>query len=742
MGIKAKIASLVVELTANAATFNSELRDSQATARDWGAEVKTVATAGGAALAAGAAVGTAALAAMAAQSMENIDALTNHADRLGMTTEALAQLQHHASKNGMEMEEMNGSLQTMVELVSEAAVLGTGAAAEAMDEMRMSAEAMNSMSPDQMFNEIAESLSNVENANDRLRLSILMFGDEGAGMVNVVRGGAEAIAEAAAEADALGLSISRIDAAKIEAALEAGEMSAKVFEGLGNTLAIAVAPYIEAIQMEFVESAVAANGFRDVVSTGMAVTATAVGLVADTIHGMKAVWLGVQLAAATFVAATLSNLELLYQGVAKVAGVLPGLNGDIDQNSGIALWARNARIVANGLGEDLRNLAMQEMPSNKVQQWFIDIEQQAEASARDVANYQESITKKSAKSRLVALNNQLMMETETVQQSFERREDLAKKAFERNKKVIDGARAHVSQQLYSEAMANNLAAYQSKLAEIAEEKAKLSANDESFTSDDVDRLHERLTAQNETIAEAYRRRELMLINTLAANQISEERYMEVSKLNYASYQQDLAKQDEQRLRQKEAADRISLQMEAQLNSNMMSLGHGLAGQNKKLQMAMLAIDTYMKAKSAIISGYEAGMKAAAALAGTGPQGPALAAAANAKMVTMGYASAAAIAANGVIQGMGAGGGSSSGGSSASTPSETALPNTAATIASIPGAAERRAGGESVVVMGNIYTRAIQAIDTESFAQAAMRNKSAIAEATEAELNEYGRTLVS
>jgi len=605
MSLKARIASLVVELTANAATFNSELRDSRNEARNWGAEVKKVAAIGGAALAASAAVGVAALSSMADEAMDSVDAMAKHADKIGMSTVALAGLRHQAELNGVAQNQLDMGLQRMVRRVAEAAS-GTGEAVGALAELGISAQELANMKPDEQFYAVADAMQNIEGQSKKVRLAFKLFDSGGVGLVNAMRGGSEVIAASVREAEALGLAVSRIDASKIETANDASDRAAKVFQGLGNTLAVKVAPFITEIKTQFVNSAIAANGFRDVVSKGMAVTATAVGLVADTIHGMKAVWLGVQLAAATFVAATLSNLELLYQGVAKVAGVLPGLNGDIDQNSGIALWARTARIVANGLGDDLHKLAMQEMPSEKVRRWFIDVEKSSTDAAAAFVESQE------------ALNNQMIKPPDP--------------------------------------------------------------DDDLFTSVEVDRLHERLTAQNETIAEAYRRRELMLINTLKANQISEERYMEVSKLNYASYAKEVAKIEEAKAKTiKQGTGKFFTDMSALSehgNRNLMLIGKTAATMNVIMSTIESAQNAYKWASAwgGPIAG--AGAAASATIAGTIRLRA---------LQSNSIASASSSSASSPTSG-------------ASTATTTATPNTAANISALPREAqtqlEQRAAGKA------------------------------------------------
>jgi hypothetical protein len=236
-----------------------------------------------------------------------------------------------------------------------------------------------------------------------------------------------------------------------------------------------------------------------------------------------------------------------------------------------------------------------------------------------------------------------------------------------------------------------------------------------------------------------------------ANEYADEQFQILADRRRQEIDQELAQEERKQaelLKMQEAANRQRLSMESSLQSNLLSLGNTIAAKDKKLKMAMLAVDTFLKAKQAITAGYVAGAEAAKSLAGTGPQGPALAAAANAEMIRMGYANAALITANGIAQGVASGSsgsGYSSSGGYGGSPAVTTFSSSAQDVAvtSVASSQERRAGEPGVVIYGDFYAQgAVSAIDAESFAAVAMRNKTAIADATESALNEYGRSLVN
>lgn len=384
MGLKAKIASLVVDLSANSASFNSELANSKKNAGSWATDIKKYAKVAAAALAATGIAGAAALTKLTKASMVNIDALAKHADKIGMTTQALAGMRHQAELNGVANKALDVGLQRMVRRISEAAQ-GTGVASTALAELSLNAEQLNSLSPDQQFSAIAEAMQNVASQSDKVRLGFKLFDSEGVGLINAMRGGADAMSKAQKEAESLGIAINRIDAAKIEAANDAIYRADQVWTGLGNTLAVTVSPFIAAMKTDFTESAIANNGFRDQVVTGMKVVSKAVGFVGNAVRGMQVLWKGTQLVVATFVAETLSHLNRLAHSVAEVANLIPGIEIEIDPNSGIAGFAKVAQNQVARLKDEMHALAMQDLPSDKVDEYFERINTQAQAEAERIA---------------------------------------------------------------------------------------------------------------------------------------------------------------------------------------------------------------------------------------------------------------------------------------------------------------------------------------------------------------------
>ena len=180
------------------------------------------------------------------KSFAAIDNLAKTADRIGMTTEALAGLRHHAAIAGMEMSKLDRAMQYMVRNVAEVST-GVGEAKDAFVELGLDAKKMLELTPVQQFEAIVDAFQKIENQTKRVHLAMEIFGMRGVGLINIINQGKDAFQAAMKEARGLGLAINRIDAAKVEAANDAVTRLKGAFQGLFNTIAIKIAPVVERV---------------------------------------------------------------------------------------------------------------------------------------------------------------------------------------------------------------------------------------------------------------------------------------------------------------------------------------------------------------------------------------------------------------------------------------------------------------------------------------------------------------
>ncbi len=241
------------------AGLGGEMKGNIATAAKWGAAVSVAATAATAAIVAG--------------SLKSIDALAKTSDKLGIAISDLQALRQAAELTGVGTNTLDMSLQRMTRRLSEAAQ-GTGEAQDALKELNLDALALAKLTPDEQFREIAGAMKQVGSQSDRVRLAFKLFDSEGAALVNTLALGKSGLQEIGDEMDALGASITRVDAAKVEAANDAMLRVATAAGAVSDRLTIELASSITAVANQMVAefsrgSGSLGTGMADAVDVGV-----------------------------------------------------------------------------------------------------------------------------------------------------------------------------------------------------------------------------------------------------------------------------------------------------------------------------------------------------------------------------------------------------------------------------------------------------------------------------------------
>jgi hypothetical protein len=202
------------------------------------AMAKRVAVAAATMAAAFAAAG-AALLAFVNKTTKSIDELDKLGIRLGVSVEALSQLQFVADRSGISFKNMTLSLQRMGRRVAEAAV-GMGEAQQALFDLNLSAADLNKLPIETQFKAILTALDGVESSADRLRIAFKLFDSEGVSVLQTLDGGIEGFNSLIREADRFNAVLGR-DA--VDAAKEFQDAMANL-RGAGRGLANSLSPLI------------------------------------------------------------------------------------------------------------------------------------------------------------------------------------------------------------------------------------------------------------------------------------------------------------------------------------------------------------------------------------------------------------------------------------------------------------------------------------------------------------------
>jgi len=350
-------------------------------------------------------VGSAGFGLLVKTSLDSVDALAKTSDKLGITTEGLAGMRLAAELSGVASNTLDMALQRMVRRLSEAAA-GTGEAKDAIKELGLDAQQLAAMAPDEAFQKIAGAMENVTDQSDKVRISFKLFDSEGVALVNTLALGEDGLRAVAVEADALGLSVSRIDAAKIEAANDSFTRLGGVTKGLGNAIAANVSPYITELATRFVDAAKQAGGMSNFVAKAMKKVVGAVGFAADMVRGLQVVWKGLQVVALGAISAIITGLDELNKAGAAALNWIPGIN--VQPSAALSAWAEESRNALLSTMDEMERLANLPMPSEAVKKW----QSTAMSSSID------------------ALSQSLMTEEQRIMESYERRSFMVEEAFQ------------------------------------------------------------------------------------------------------------------------------------------------------------------------------------------------------------------------------------------------------------------------------------------------------------------------
>ncbi len=272
------------------------------------------------------AVGTAGFGALIKSSINAGDELAKTADKLGVTTTALAGLRHAAELTGVSTGTMDMAMQRFTRRAAEAAQ-GTGEAKGALQELGINAEDLVKLPLDQQMSVVADSMAGVEKQSDKVRLAMKLFDSEGVALVNTLGGGSEALEKMTAEAEQLGITLSRTDTAQMEAANDSLTRLKAVFTGLTNQLSLAFAPIITFVADGFRQAALDSSDFGNIGQRVATALVKAFGFVRNMVHGLQIIFMGAKLGVLLLANAIGDNLIPIIDGFIKyynkMAAIVP-----------------------------------------------------------------------------------------------------------------------------------------------------------------------------------------------------------------------------------------------------------------------------------------------------------------------------------------------------------------------------------------------------------------------------------
>lgn len=141
------------------------------------------------------------------------DEIAKNAKNIGISAEALQELDFAAKRSGASAKEVQVAIQRMGLGLNDATTKGTGPFAEALEQLGIGVEQLQGLSPDETFIELSDAISRVKDPMDRAALAQKAFGRGGRTLLPLINEGREGIEALTGRARELGLAYSN-DAAK------------------------------------------------------------------------------------------------------------------------------------------------------------------------------------------------------------------------------------------------------------------------------------------------------------------------------------------------------------------------------------------------------------------------------------------------------------------------------------------------------------------------------------------------
>lgn len=399
------IASLLVTIGADTTGLDRGVKQSAKNLKELGSRAAALGKQMAALGAAATAAGTALVSGLVKSGLSAIDAQSKLAQSMQGTVDGLRTLTIAAENAGLSQKEMEGNLLRMNRRLGEMARTGGGPAAAALNKLGLSAQDLLRLPLEQRVAVISEEISKLSTGAEMASLAFAIFGDAGIKMVPMLKGGSAAIREAAQEVRDYGLSLSQVDVAKIEQANDAIAKIGRVFEAIRNQITIAFAPILKELAERFNAVARANQGFADQARSAAEMSITAFAKVADVVQGLRVLLKGVELIAHGFGAAFVLAGELIIKVFATISDAVTKainlgiravnqLGASIEeiplfQDSafieGLTRFGDAARDKVGEVRQELHDLAMQDLPSGKVEAFLEDVRRRAQEAAQAAA---------------------------------------------------------------------------------------------------------------------------------------------------------------------------------------------------------------------------------------------------------------------------------------------------------------------------------------------------------------------
>lgn len=297
-------------------------------------EIDNIGTGAGLALA-GITAAAAAMGYAISKTLQSAGELVDAANALGISAVNLSYLQQSAQLAGIGADELNASLRRLQSSIGDALVKGTGPATDALKRLGVPLQDIVNQPADVQLKMISEALKEIPNKAERSALAMDLLGKQGPRLLEA----AAATERLKKMMEDLGLALSDVDYATLDAAGDSVDELTMIFnQGLKKAV-VEIAPYIIAIAQEIKKAIQDAGGFD-------AVMQNVKGAIKETVN------VAAMLVAILTVSKMAGGAVALYGAITKAGGAMVLFNSIVKKNP-LLLAVAAALLLSKVLGLDV-----------------------------------------------------------------------------------------------------------------------------------------------------------------------------------------------------------------------------------------------------------------------------------------------------------------------------------------------------------------------------------------------------
>lgn len=405
------LGELSVILGAVTERFDAGMRTARSQIESVVGSMRKMVNVAGTLAAAAAAAGAALAAAFVKGGIESVATQAKFARSVNATIDGVRALEIAAGDLGLTAQDLNGSIEALNGKLGEFQ-RQTSTGSRMLDQLGLSAKTLANMDADKRLAAIADRVRALGLSSAQAADLARQLGLRGAEWATLLQQGGEAIRNARKEVDEFGLSISEVDAEQVLRAQAAMENVGRALSNIRDQIAIALAPLMGELAERFNDAARNAGGFREQALRAVELTLKGFAKVADVIQGLRVVVKGVELVLKGFGAAAISVVQSAAEGItAWIDLVIAGINmviralnklpkveiAQIDPFTdsrfmhGLRNLGEAARDEVATTRAELHDMAMQEMPSAKVEAFFDAVRERSRAAAEEVVRARQAM---------------------------------------------------------------------------------------------------------------------------------------------------------------------------------------------------------------------------------------------------------------------------------------------------------------------------------------------------------------